>query len=91
MHAYPEKAKLFFDTALIYLGNIIKNNGEEKFRKINKENKAFQGRVMEAFGGLETLLVIGYEEDGGFLTLKNYDPEHLKACMNVLDRYAKYY
>ena len=35
-HAYPEKAKVFFETANIYVSNIIKNNGEEKFRKINK-------------------------------------------------------
>lgn len=52
MHAYPDKAKVFFETALIYVNNIIKNNGEEKFRKINKENKAFQGRVAEVFGGV---------------------------------------
>lgn len=27
-HAYPEKAKTFFETAQIYVNNIIKNNGE---------------------------------------------------------------
>jgi len=27
-HAYPEKAKIFFETANIYVNNIIKNNGE---------------------------------------------------------------
>jgi hypothetical protein len=42
MHAYPDRAKVFFDTANIYVSNIIKNNGEEKTRKINKSNKAFQ-------------------------------------------------
>jgi predicted thioredoxin/glutaredoxin len=61
MHAYPEKAKVFFETALIYVNNIIKNNGEEKFRKINKENKAFQSRIVEVFGGVEALMAIGYE------------------------------
>lgn len=35
-HAYPDKARTFFETAQIYVNNIIKNNGEEKFRKINK-------------------------------------------------------
>lgn len=35
-NAYPDKAKVFFETANIYVNNIIKNNGEEKFRKINK-------------------------------------------------------
>ena len=27
MHAYPDRAKVFFETARIYVGNIIKNNG----------------------------------------------------------------
>jgi hypothetical protein len=61
MHAYPDRAKVFFETAQIYANNIIKNNGEEKFRKINKENKAFQGRVAEVFAGVETLITMGYE------------------------------
>ena len=52
MHAYPDKAKTFFETCQIYANNIIKNNGEEKFRKINKENKAFQSRIVDVFGGV---------------------------------------
>ena len=35
-HAYPDRARVLFETANIYVGNIIKNKGEEKFRKINK-------------------------------------------------------
>ena len=61
MHAYPDRAKVFFETARIYVGNIIKNNGEEKFRKINLENKAFKTRIAECFGGVETLEVLGYQ------------------------------
>lgn len=91
MHAYPEKAKTFFETAQIYVNNIIKNNGEEKFRKINKENKAFQGRIVEVFGGVETLQVIGYEEDNGFLVLKHWDMKELQAISAILQRYAGYY
>ncbi len=55
MHAYPDRAKTFFDTANIYVSNIIKNNGDEKTRKINKSNKAFQQRIGGCFGGVETL------------------------------------
>ena len=55
MHAYPDQALTFFKTAQIYVNNVIKNNGEEKFRRINKENKAFQNRVAQCFGGVETL------------------------------------
>lgn len=91
MHAYPDKAKVFFETANIYVGNIIKNNGEEKFRKINKENKAFQGRVAEVFGGVETLEVIGYTEDNGFLVLKDYDLKELQSVAALLQRYISYY
>ena len=71
--AYPEKSRVFFETANLYVNNIIKNNGEEKFRKINQENKAFQSRILEAFGGCETLNAIGYEEQGTFLVMKDFD------------------
>jgi hypothetical protein len=90
-HAYPEKARTFFETASIYVGNIIKNNGEEKFRKINKENKAFQSRVQEAFGGVEALLAIGYEEDGNFLVMPKYDPKELGDISKIIQRYISYY
>ena len=73
MNAYPEKAKVLFETAQIYVNNIIKNNGEEKFRRIKKENKAFQSRIAECFGGVETLEVLGYEDDGEYLIMKEYD------------------
>lgn len=91
MHAYPDKAKTFFETALIYVNNIIKNNGQEKFRKINKENKAFQARVVEVFGGVETLEVIGYQEEAGVLVMKQWDLKELQAITGILQRYASYY
>lgn len=91
MHAYPDKAKVFFETAQIYVNNIIKNNGEEKFRKINLENKAFQSRVAEVFGGVETLEVIGYVSEGGFLVLKHYDIKELQQISALLYRYISYY
>lgn len=81
MHAYPDKAKIFFDTAYIYVDNIIKKNGEEKTRKINKENKAFQERIVGCFGGVETLEVIGFVEEGGFLVMKDYDLGELQKIL----------
>lgn len=63
MHAYPDRAKTFFETAQIYVNNIIKNNGEEKFRKINLSNKAYQTRIAECFAGRETLEALGYTEE----------------------------
>lgn len=84
-------AKTFFETAQIYIGNIIKNNGEEKFRKINKENKAFQNRICSAFGGLEFLTVLGYVEEDNFLILKNYNIDELKKVNDILERYKSWY
>lgn len=46
---------------------------------------------MEVFGGVETLQVIGYEEDSGFLVLKQWDMKELQAISAILQRYAGYY
>lgn len=91
MNAYPEKAKVLFETLQIYVTNVIKNNGEEKFRKINKENKAFQSRITECFGWEEMMQVLGYEEEGGFLLMKNYDLGILEKASQTLARYKSYY
>jgi hypothetical protein len=37
----PGVAKLCFKTISIYLGNVIKDPNEEKFKKINLTNDAF--------------------------------------------------
>jgi hypothetical protein len=47
--------------------------------------------VVEVFGGVETLQVIGYEEDGGFWVLKEWDIKELQAITGILQRYAGYY
>ncbi len=91
MHAYPEKAKTFFDTANIYVSNIIKNNGDEKTRKINKSNKAFQDRIAGCFAGVETLQVIGFNEEDGFLVMKTYDLGELAKIQQILQRYSAQY
>ena len=91
MHAYPDKAKTFFETTKIYVGNIIKNNGEEKFRKINLENKAFKSRIAECFAGVETLEVLGYTEEDGFLIMKQFNLGELEKVTQILNRYIDYY
>lgn len=91
MHAYPDKAKTFFETAQIYVNNIIKNNGQEKFRKINLENKAFKTRVAECFGGIETLEVLGYKEEDGFLIMKEYKLDVLNKAIDILRHYKSLY
>lgn len=91
MHAYPDRAKVFFDTANIYVSNIIKNNGEEKTRKINKSNKAFQERIANCFAGVETLEVIGFKEEEGFMVMKDYDLAELNKIAQILQRYSANY
>ena len=49
MHAYPDRAKVFFDTALIYVNNIIKNNGEETAEIIDQLKKQVIGDHVEDF------------------------------------------
>lgn len=60
MMAHPHKAKAFFETASKILSNIVKNNGEEKYRKINLSNAKIQELIVSCFGGVEALKVAGF-------------------------------
>lgn len=70
---------------------MLKNNGEEKTRRINKANKAFQDRIASCFGGVETLEVIGFVEEDGFMVMKQYDAGELARVAQVLQRYIANY
>ena len=50
------------DTLHTYLENVIKNGGEEKYRRIRISNKVFQGRVKSQKGGMEFLKAAGWTE-----------------------------
>ncbi|KAH7576371.1 hypothetical protein JRO89_XS01G0046600 [Xanthoceras sorbifolium] len=65
------RVKRAFQTLLIYVGNVIKNPNEEKFRKIRVGNPLFQDRVGSMKGGIEFLELCGFErtEGGNFLFL----------------------
>jgi len=58
-----ERAKVAWQTLLKYLGNIVKNPDEEKFRNIKLSNEAFQKRVGSATGGIEFMEVSGFQRD----------------------------
>lgn len=60
-----------FQTLLIYVGNVMKNPDNEKFRRIRLSNPAFQSRVGSLEGGVEFLELCGFEktDDGKFLFL----------------------
>ncbi|KAJ3675721.1 hypothetical protein LUZ60_004763 [Juncus effusus] len=66
------KVKRAFQTLLTYIGNVVKNPNEEKFRKIRLNNPSFQERVGGLHGGIEFLELCGFEkiENGEFLFLE---------------------
>ncbi|KMZ60843.1 hypothetical protein ZOSMA_56G00740 [Zostera marina] len=59
------KVKKAFQTLLTYIGNIVKNPNEEKFRKIRLTNPSFQDRVGSLKGGVEFLQICGFEKLDG--------------------------
>lgn len=63
------RVKKAFQTLFTYAGNVVKNPDEEKFRKIRLSNQTFQDRVGGLKGGIEFLVLCGFEksEDGEFL------------------------
>lgn len=65
------KVKRAFQTLLTYVGNVAKNPGEEKFRKIRLSNPTFHDRVGSLKEGLDFLELCGFEkiEEGEFLYL----------------------
>lgn len=58
----PGVAKTCYKTCHVYLTNIQKNPTEEKFRRINLGNEAFQKRVGKITGGLSILKGSGFLE-----------------------------
>ncbi|KAI4979544.1 hypothetical protein ZWY2020_016297 [Hordeum vulgare] len=76
------KVKRAFQTLLTYIGNVVKNPDEEKFRKIRLTNATFQERV-GSLGGIEFLELCGFEKPEGeeilFLARDKVD----KAVLNV--------
>lgn len=83
----PEGMRVCFKTLLVYMGNIIKNPSEPKFRKINAKNPNFQARVGNILGGLVILKDCGFEEDSeGFLVLKqDADINRIKDYIGCID------
>lgn len=64
----------------------MKNPTEEKYRKINLVNDAFQKRVGKITGGLSILKGVGFEEAGDqALSLDNYDEAVIKETLRLLE------
>lgn len=49
-------------TCTVYIGNVLKDVNDEKFRKINSENEAFKKRVGKISGGIPLLKGAGFHD-----------------------------
>ncbi|KAI4356381.1 hypothetical protein L6164_000408 [Bauhinia variegata] len=76
-----------FQTLSIYVGNVVKNPNEEKYRKIRLSNPLFQERVGSLHGGMEFLELCGFERIGEFLHLpdEKIDMAVLKSARSALN------
>jgi len=76
-----ELAREAIDTVLLYVGNILDNPHEDKFKVLKQSNSALQRRVLSKTGGRELLTKLGFESqqnDQGeaILKLKDSLPPH---------------
>ena len=73
-----------------YVGNVVDNPTEEKFKTINMDNKAFKNKVKPFLGAKQLLLAIGFapkEGDPTFLCLKeDADPQLLLDTKTKLEK-----
>ncbi|XP_061355481.1 uncharacterized protein LOC133300012 [Gastrolobium bilobum] len=87
------KVKRAFQTLLTYVGNVVRNPEEEKFRKIRLTNQSFQERVGALNGGIEFLEICGFEKiDGGeflFLPRDKVEIAVLNSAGSELDSAIK--
>ena len=82
----PGVAKTCFKTLNVYLGNLLKDPNEEKFKRINQANEAFQKRVGKITGGVNILKGAGFvEQDDGTLYIENYDENLLKETIRLVE------
>jgi hypothetical protein len=81
---HPEVAENCFKLLKAYLSNVLKDPENEKFRKINKENKAFSEKVAKVEGGLYFLRAVGFEDENSFLVMKKVDAEVIKSALELL-------
>ena len=49
----------------LYVKNIVENPGEDKFKKVNMENKAYKTKVKPFIGAKALLLAVGFSPNEG--------------------------
>jgi hypothetical protein len=83
-----EEAVNCFNTLKVVLNNIIKNPGEEKFRKVKMTNPNFYERVGKIQLGVKILKELGFEDDGEFMVVKNPDSELFSNSAKLFEEYV---
>jgi len=71
-----------------YVGNVVDNPGEDKFKSINMENKAYKTKVKPFIGAKSLLMAVGFSPNEGntVFTLKDdADPAVLAATKDKLE------
>lgn len=62
------------DTLITSLTKVLEHPEDERYRKVNISNKAFQERVASAPGGMEFMQAVGFQPMHGHLVLQSRDP-----------------
>jgi hypothetical protein len=73
----------------VYVGNVVDNPGEEKFKTVNMENKTFKSKVKPFIGAKNLLIAVGFKhaEKGDALVLEDdADTELLAATKAKLEK-----
>lgn len=76
-------------TLAAYVGNIVNNPDEAKYRKIKLSNSNFQNKLGRLAGGKECLLQIGFQERTEAMEpvlVLDHVPEQLKSVLNLLQQ-----
>lgn len=84
----PGVAKLCLKTCCTFLRNVVKDQNNEKFRKINLDNNAVSTRVGKINGGLAILKGAGFTEnpDGSnTLVLEEVDMPRIELGIKLLE------
>jgi len=69
----------------LYLDNIAKSPGEEKFRKINSTNAKFCEKVKDVAGGVPMLNLVGFQEENGFFVMPHPNVAELREFSGLME------
>jgi len=81
-------AKTCLKTCCTFIRNVVKDQNNEKYRKINLENNAVQTRVAKVNGGLAILKGVGFVDnpDGSnTLIIEKIDIPTLEMAIKLLE------